>query len=258
VRAKGACDICKRKDVRIEYRKNDLKYCQSCYRKEKQEKCSICNKIKRVDKRIDGNPLCPNCYIKSTPKQKCIKCNKLQHLRKGKCQSCYRKGKQEKCFSCKEVKRVEKRIDGNPICPKCSNKTRLKHECKKCGIMSIIHSKQLCFNCYKKCRMETDEQFKIKELVRKRIRNSIKSKHPKTKYREIIEFLGPCPGNIEDYHIDHIFPLSAFNLQKEFDIAFSPENHQWLLANDNLLKGSNYNLEELKIFKNKIMNKVKI
>ncbi len=41
------------------------------------------------------------------------------------------------------------------------------------------------------------------------------------------------------YHIDHIKPLCSFNLEdsEELKKATSAENHQWLLANENLSKG---------------------
>lgn len=42
------------------------------------------------------------------------------------------------------------------------------------------------------------------------------------------------------YHIDHIIPLCAFDLTKREQLieAWSPENHQWLLAIENLKKQS--------------------
>lgn len=59
-------------------------------------------------------------------------------------------------------------------------------------------------------------------------------------YSEIISFLGPCPGKLEDYHIDHIVPLSSFDFDdlEQIKKAFAPENHQWLTKEDNLKKGN--------------------
>jgi len=58
--------------------------------------------------------------------------------------------------------------------------------------------------------------------------------------------LGSCPGKREDYHIDHIFPLSAFDFDDEEQIrlALRPENHQWLKKGENLKKSAKYNEEE--------------
>lgn len=50
--------------------------------------------------------------------------------------------------------------------------------------------------------------------------------------------LGPCPGPRNEWHIDHIRPLASFDFNDPAQIqaAFSPENHQWLPAKQNLQK----------------------
>lgn len=59
-------------------------------------------------------------------------------------------------------------------------------------------------------------------------------------FKEIIEHLKPFPENISNYHIDHIIPLSLFDLNNPEEIkkAFAPENHQWLTAKENMEKGN--------------------
>lgn len=61
-------------------------------------------------------------------------------------------------------------------------------------------------------------------------------------YEKILNHLKPFPKDLSKYHIDHIKPLCTFDLKnkKEFKKAFSPKNHQWLLAMDNFSKGSKY------------------
>ena len=56
----------------------------------------------------------------------------------------------------------------------------------------------------------------------------------------IIAHIGPCPG--PDWHIDHLRPLAWFDLSdpNELMAAFSPENHQWLPAFENMKKGARY------------------
>ncbi len=58
-------------------------------------------------------------------------------------------------------------------------------------------------------------------------------------YNAIIEHLKPFPKERWRYHIDHIIPLWSFDFDDPEQIkkAFSPSNHQWLLAEINLSKG---------------------
>jgi len=69
-------------------------------------------------------------------------------------------------------------------------------------------------------------------------RLSAKSKKYGINYQLIIEHLKPFPKDISKYHVDHIKPLCSFNftIPEQIRIAFSPENHQWLLAEENLRK----------------------
>jgi len=100
-----------------------------------------------------------------------------------------------------------------------------------------------------------DLQFRIKKNLRLRVNQALK-KYSKTgkirnskeygiDYKAIIEHLKPFPKDISKYHVDHIKPLCSFDLTnpKEVKKAFAPENHQWLLAEDNLHKVS----EDLKV-----------
>ncbi len=62
-------------------------------------------------------------------------------------------------------------------------------------------------------------------------------------YKAIIAHLGSHPntrGIQGDFHIDHIIPVSAFDLTDldQVKIAFAPSNHRWLKAHDNLAKHS--------------------
>ena len=97
-------------------------------------------------------------------------------------------------------------------------------------------------------RLKTDKNFRIACRLRGSLRKALKTysigkKFPSSKYginyKEIIKHLKPFPNNIKDYHVDHIKPLCSFNLTdpEQVKIAFAPENHQWLLAEENLIKG---------------------
>jgi len=63
-------------------------------------------------------------------------------------------------------------------------------------------------------------------------------------YNSIKKHLQPYPKDISKYHIDHIRPLCSFNFinsdgtenLEEIKKAFAPENHRWLLKEENLAK----------------------
>ncbi len=104
---------------------------------------------------------------------------------------------------------------------------------------------------YCQIRRKQDINFKLKEDLRRRLRYCLKvygngKEFPSSKYgihyKKIIEHLKPSPKDISKYHIDHIKPLCSFDLtnSKEVAKAFAPENHQWLLARENMRKGGRY------------------
>lgn len=64
----------------------------------------------------------------------------------------------------------------------------------------------------------------------------------------IMVFLGACPGDLKDYEIDHIVPLSSFDLsdEQQIRIAFAPENHQWLTKKENMEKYNKLNWSPIK------------
>lgn len=61
-------------------------------------------------------------------------------------------------------------------------------------------------------------------------------------FESIIKHLQPFPKDINNYHVDHIVPLSwfDFNNPKEIKWAFAPENHQWLTMEENIRKGNRF------------------
>jgi len=97
-------------------------------------------------------------------------------------------------------------------------------------------------------RLKTNKNFKIACRLRGSLRKALKTysigkKFASSKYginyNSIIDHLKPFPQDISKYHIDHIKPLCSFDLTDpiQIKIAFAPENHQWLLAEENLKKG---------------------
>lgn len=108
---------------------------------------------------------------------------------------------------------------------------------------------------YRKRMLAENDNFALVERIRGRVRRAfsyysnrgkyLKSREFGIDYKAIIEHIGPCPGNREDYHVDHVIPLNHFDFSDPEQIrkAFAPENHQWLLANDNLKKGCKMPIE---------------
>lgn len=72
-------------------------------------------------------------------------------------------------------------------------------------------------------------------------------------YGTIIEKLGLPPENMIDPQADHILPVSAFNHNDPIEIiaCWSPENFQWLSAEENLKKSNKYDKEEFKKYLSK-------
>ncbi len=109
-----------------------------------------------------------------------------------------------------------------------------------------------CKNLHNKDRRKDDTNFRIKINLRSRLYNALRS-YTKTgkimrskdygiNYKAIINHLKPFPKDSHLYHVDHIKPLFLFNLEDPEEVikAFAPSNHQWLLAEENLIKGCRY------------------
>lgn len=229
--------------------------------------CSCCNCLEIIVSKKNGFPVCHKCYYKnySAPLKKCCVCNEEKKIYKNDkngplCQSCYNPPK-KKCSNCGEIDQIY----GDHLCKKCYKYP--KGICSICNKFMRISVKNdsgiICSSCRHIQRYNNDYNYRTKCILRERIRSSFKSYSIKGKvksskkyginYQAIIDHLGPCPGEREDYHIDHIIPLSVFNFNddKHIKLAFSPENHQWLKKKDNLIKSAKYNKEEFDNYINK-------
>jgi len=102
-------------------------------------------------------------------------------------------------------------------------------------------------------KRDNDIQFRLKKNLRVRIIQAFNkfsstgkirvSKDYDINYDKIIKKLMnelPVNPDDKDYHIDHIIPCCSFDLTDPEQVkeCFAPENHQWLLAKDNLSKVS--------------------
>lgn len=99
---------------------------------------------------------------------------------------------------------------------------------------------------YKKNRLLNDPYYKFETNLRSYISSiisNLKCKIPDENkgidFHKIYEKIGPKPSN-GNYHLDHIIPLSKFDLTnpRHIVLAHTPENLQWLDSKLNLKKGN--------------------
>lgn len=249
------CDRCKEETKRLATKHPKL--CMKCYKKEHPALKRVCEKCGQLQYVSQKNPICQKCKGYVRPKAKCSVCDNLKSVayrnnNRSFCRTCYNKlyRPQRVCIKCGETKI----INCNNLCKKCYQTN--KDVCSMCGRCLPVHKRVgtqlICKNCYNSWRITNDENFAILVRLRSRLRDAFKS-YSKTgkvrkadeygvNYKAIIDMLGPCPGKLENYHIDHIKPLSLFNFEDVSQIrqAFAPENHQWLTKKENLKKSNKY------------------
>lgn len=146
------------------------------------------------------------------------------------------------CKTCKKEIKYPRRI----YCKKCKKKVSLE---RYNDPIQREKRNKLAREYHKKMMKESPD-YNTKTRIRDRLRDALRhfSKTGKIRksnkyldYKSIIKFLGACPGDRNKYHIDHIKPLCKFDFDdiNQIKKAFAPENHQWLLAKDNLKKSKN-------------------
>jgi len=166
----------------------------------------------------------------------------------------FKKNKVAKRQKIKEEEQYKIGID-NKICKYC-NEIKLK--------IRFRHNRLKCRDC------ERDEPVeKFKRYIRTRIYNCL---YKNNKTKKTIEYLG-CSNdeyfkwifsyderyNMENHgklwHIDHVIPLSLFNLEDEEQqlIAFNWRNTMPLLATENLIKNNRISQEQIQKHYSKII-----
>jgi hypothetical protein len=245
--------------------------------------------MRTVKKRVEGKPICAMCLMEQN-KRECSHCGKIKKIYSAKngdlCASCYQLANRERCVKCKKLKPVNGRDeDNNAICQECNRRrgpcsgcgkirvlktitnlcgvcrsNRSKEICSGCNKLMVVSKRlengsAICYTCYERDRKETDLNYRIRKAVGRRISLAVEKYEVDNKYDVdydgIISYLGEKPNDGQKYHIDHIFPLSAFDLTNEieFKIAVCPENHQWLPKEENLIKNAKYDKVEFEKFK---------
>ena len=173
-------------------------------------------------------------------------------MRKWFCQHKRRKSRCKECggsdiFEHKRVKSRCKDCVGNEIC----EHNKMKYRCKECGGSQICEHKRRKSQC-RDCNL----MLCLISLQRCNIRRMLLSENL-NKLKPTIEYLGCSAEYFLEYlqkkmiegmtfnniHIDHIKPVSRFNLQNEDDFldCCHYTNLQPLLAEDNLIKNNKWN-----------------
>jgi len=116
---------------------------------------------------------------------------------------------------------------------------------------------------YQKELYNTNIQIKLKSNIMSRINKKIKlylrnGKIFPVKYKKelninliVINLIKELPNDFyeQKYHIDHINPLCSFDLSdiNQLKEAFSPLNHRWLLAKENMEKAKEDKLKKVQL-----------
>ena len=227
--------------------------CRDYSKKNKEQNTCIHNKIKSRCKECGGSEICQHNRQKSS----CRECGGVSicpHNRiKSRCKEC---GGNEICqhnrqkSSCREC-------GGSQICPHNKRKSR----CQECGGSSICQHNRRKSQC-----KECDLQLYLIHLQRNQIKRCINLSNL-TKTKPSIEYLG-CSAeyfieylkkkmdkfnqfseiemNWNNIHIDHIKPVSSFNLDNEEDFLSCSNytNMQPLLVEINLNKSCKWSDED--------------
>ena len=97
-------------------------------------------------------------------------------------------------------------------------------------------------------KRKTNAQFNIRSRLSTRFRSALRNyietdrfticRDKNIDYKAIIEHLKPFPGDISNYHIDHIIPISFFDLTDPEQVkkVCSPINFQWMKSDCNFNK----------------------
>jgi len=243
------CSRCKlEKDAEKFIKKRNIcKECMNSSRKNKyhtpiveaEKECTSCKKTKPSQMFLKNRPLCNTC-------------NNEKRRDKYKTDEAHRQKLIETATIFKQVKSEERR----KIKEKEIGKDNKK--CSKCSTIKPIdmfrHNRLKCKIC------ERDEPIeKLKRAIRRRIWDAFNSK----KDKHTIEYIG-CDSptylqwilnyntdytieNRDKWHIDHVIPLSHFNLENPHEqlIAFNWRNTMPLSAKENLAKNNRINISQV-------------
>lgn len=259
------CKICEEEKNISEFY-NQRRECKSCM-----------NKKRRSDKDLSGTKICVRCDIEKDiqrfrpTRNVCKDC--INEDRKIYMKDYYENNKKE--WKEKERKRNKKKIEE-------LDETKQK-ECQECkenkSVTDFRLNRNTCKDCERKVNREwvldkrhTDPIYKFISNCRTRLIQVLKKEN---KSQSTLEYLGQDINIIKDWiefcfldnmswnnqgmewHIDHVIPVSQFNLETEDDVirCFNWKNLSPLTKKENLTKSNNIilsqiqkHIEKLRIF----------
>ena len=274
-------DVEKRKEYNKQYylKNKDKNKCEHSRQKYTCKECcgsGVCehNRIKSVCKECGGNSVCEHKRVRSQCKE-CEGGSFCEHNRvKSRCKECggghicEHSRRRSECKECggghicehNRIRSICKECGGGHIC----EHNRIRSICKECGGGHICdHSRRR--NQCKECSF----MHCLVNLQRNNVRRVIKLCNIE-KTKPSIEYLGCDIDYFKNYieskftegmnwdniHLDHIKPVSAFDLDDydEFLNCCSYYNFQPLLAQDNLIKSRKWNKEDELFYNANIKN----
>ena len=225
-RVRRVCKGCRHK-YDSEKHQNLKAKCEEELKTLKQKQCTICEKTQPITSFIKCKTFCKDCN--NDMRRKKYSDDPEHRAKKAQAGSKYKKKKTDE----RRNKKIAEIGIGNKKCSVCSTikpSERFRHNRLKC----------------KDCERD-DPKDKFNRVIRSRIYNSLKNKTSHT-----IEYLG-CSyveyhawifdhnynlDNRSDWHIDHVIPLSTFNLDDPAQqlLAFNWRNTTPLSCKENLTK----------------------
>jgi len=205
---------------------------------------SICehNRIRFQCKECGGSAICEHNIKRSTCKD-CVGSQICEHNRS-----------RHACKKCGGVSICEHNIQRSQ-CKKCKGGSICEHN-KRRSVCKECEGGSICEHNKRRLRCEIcDPQGHIVSLRRsrrKRATNSPNSTHTlddlcitskewlKYLHKTFEDRYGRPKTDKDEVHIDEIIPCSAWNLPDDNKYCWHYLNSQWLLAEDNLLKGHSY------------------
>jgi hypothetical protein len=219
---------------------------------------SICkhNRQRSQCKECDGGSICTHMRVRNRCKE-CGGGGICEHMRiRNRCKEC---GGSSICEHNKH-RDICKECRGSQIC----EHNRERSRCKECGGSKICeHSRQRST-----CKMCDPTNYVLNKRRNRRY-DALQSKNPTHTLddlgmtsKEWYSYLSKTfenrygrPRNDNDnVHIDEIIPCSAWNIPEDNKYCWHYMNSQWLLADDNLSKGSSYSQTD----KDEMINRIDI